>query len=274
MGKVYTVKEVSKKLKVSEGHIYDLIKKGKLEKVNDLGRVIRISSESIKNLSYKRIDDTRFRGYENKIELVETHLGVVRKVIENGWYILKDISMVIGINNTHTIKERASENNTKLLQRDEIKKLGIEAFNAGLTLITLEGLQEYSKKSKSQIDWVRFLKELRNKSEVKNIKEEIQQTFEEQITEQAKATENNQLQIFNNPEFGEIRWIKINGKDYAVGKDVAKCLGYSNPRDAIIRHCKGVVKHDGFKEGGQCIALIPEGDIYRLVANSKLPGAD
>lgn len=34
-------------------------------------------------------------------------------------------------------------------------------------------------------------------------------------------------------------------KSYFAGTDVAKALGYSNPRDAIARHCKGVVKHDG-----------------------------
>ena len=82
------------------------------------------------------------------------------------------------------------------------------------------------------------------------------------------------LRIFKDDRFGEIRWVKINKKDYAIGKDVAKCLGYVNPRDAIIRHCKGVVKHDSFKEGGQCVSLIPEGDIYRLITKSELPGAE
>jgi len=51
-------------------------------------------------------------------------------------------------------------------------------------------------------------------------------------------------------------------------------LGYSNPRDAISRHCKGVVKHDSFKEGGQTIALITEGDMYRLITHSKLESAE
>ena len=82
------------------------------------------------------------------------------------------------------------------------------------------------------------------------------------------------LRIFKDEQFGEIRWVKINNKDYAVGKDVAKSLGYANPRDAILRHCKGVVKHDSFKEGGQCVSLIPEGDIYRLASKSELPGAE
>lgn len=84
----------------------------------------------------------------------------------------------------------------------------------------------------------------------------------------------NEVQIFNNEEFGQVRIVEIEGKPYFVGKDVANALGYSNPRDAILRHCKGVVKHDNFKEGGQLIALITEGDMYRLITHSKLESAE
>lgn len=84
----------------------------------------------------------------------------------------------------------------------------------------------------------------------------------------------NELQIFQNEEFGQVRTVDIDGKMYFVGKDVANALGYSNPRDAISRHCKGVVKHDSFKEGGQEVALLPEGDIYRLIIKSQLSSAD
>ena len=51
----------------------------------------------------------------------------------------------------------------------------------------------------------------------------------------------NQMEIFNNPEFGSIRVIEENGKYLFCGSDVAGALGYSNPRDALRRHCKGVV---------------------------------
>lgn len=84
----------------------------------------------------------------------------------------------------------------------------------------------------------------------------------------------NELMIFKNEEFGQVRTVEIDGKPYFVGKDIAKSLGYSNPRDAISRHCKGVVKHDSFKEGGQNISLIPEGDMYRLITHSKLESAE
>ena len=77
-----------------------------------------------------------------------------------------------------------------------------------------------------------------------------------------------------NEIFGKVRFTVINEKQYAVGKDVAKALGYSNTNDAILRHCKGVVKHDGLKINGVKIALIPEPDIYRLIFGSKLPNAE
>lgn len=84
-----------------------------------------------------------------------------------------------------------------------------------------------------------------------------------------------ELQIFNNTEFGQVRTAEINGKPYFVASDIAAALGYSNPRDAVSRHCKGVVKHDTpTKSGKQSINFIPEGDIYRLIVRSNLPAAD
>ena len=50
----------------------------------------------------------------------------------------------------------------------------------------------------------------------------------------------NQMEIFKNPEFGSIRVIEENGKYLFCGTDVAAALGYSNSRDAIIRHCRYV----------------------------------
>lgn len=49
----------------------------------------------------------------------------------------------------------------------------------------------------------------------------------------------NELQIFNNNQFGEIRTIEDNGKVLFCAVDIARALGYSNPHDAIGRHCRG-----------------------------------
>lgn len=93
-----------------------------------------------------------------------------------------------------------------------------------------------------------------------------------------------ELKIFESTEFGEIRTVELDGKPYFAGTDVARALGYSNPRDAVARHCKGVVKHDGVSETTNQhgtttkqtiqMSFIPEGDVYRLIVSSKLPSAE
>lgn len=85
----------------------------------------------------------------------------------------------------------------------------------------------------------------------------------------------NNYEIFSNNEFGQIRTLEINGKPYFVANDVARALGYSTPKDAISRHCKGALKHRCLTDGGeQEMKIIPEGDVYRLIMKSKLPSAE
>lgn len=88
----------------------------------------------------------------------------------------------------------------------------------------------------------------------------------------------NQLQVFNNPKFGQVRTVTINNKTYFVAVDIAKALGYARPNDAINQHCRWAVKHriphPQSPEKLLEVNVIPEGDIYRLAAKSELPGAD
>lgn len=86
-----------------------------------------------------------------------------------------------------------------------------------------------------------------------------------------------ELQIFNNPEFGELRTIEEGDKIYFVASDVAKALGYKRPADAVSAHCRYTVKrsipHPQGK-GTLQMNVIPEGDVYRLAAHSELPSAE
>ena len=85
----------------------------------------------------------------------------------------------------------------------------------------------------------------------------------------------NELQIFNNPEFGEIRTINENGVVLFCGSDVARALGYSRPNEAVAAHCKGITKRHPPTDGGeQLLSFIPESDLYRLIFRSKLPSAE
>lgn len=83
------------------------------------------------------------------------------------------------------------------------------------------------------------------------------------------------LKVFENQEFGKIRTIEEDGKVLFCGSDVAKVLGYKNPSKALSDHCKGVTKrYTPTQSGTQEMNFISEGDVYRLIANSKLPSAE
>ena len=85
----------------------------------------------------------------------------------------------------------------------------------------------------------------------------------------------NELKIFENAEFGQVRTTEVNGQPYFVGNDVAEALGYSRPRKAISDHCKGALIRGIPTNGGvQKAVFIPESDIYRLIIKSKLPSAE
>lgn len=78
-----------------------------------------------------------------------------------------------------------------------------------------------------------------------------------------------QLQIFNHPMFGDVRFVEINNNPHAVGNDVAKALGYVRPHEAISNHCKGAVTYRILTNGGeQTVKVIPEADIYRLIVKA------
>lgn len=84
----------------------------------------------------------------------------------------------------------------------------------------------------------------------------------------------NELQVFRNEQFGEIRTISENGKPLFCGADVARALGYTNPNKAINDHCRAITKRSTPISGKmQEINFIPEGDVYRLITHSKLPDA-
>ena len=86
----------------------------------------------------------------------------------------------------------------------------------------------------------------------------------------------NELQVFNNPEFGQVRTLTIEEEPWFVGKDVAVALGYGNPRDALRKHIededKGV-SQIATPSGEQTMTIINESGLYALIFGSKLESA-
>lgn len=89
----------------------------------------------------------------------------------------------------------------------------------------------------------------------------------------------NELRVFSNAEFGDVRTVIIDGCIQFVGADIAKALGYGEPHKAVARHCKHGTKHPvgvvtGLKADGSSIVqmidmvVVPEGDMYRLIVKA------
>lgn len=93
-----------------------------------------------------------------------------------------------------------------------------------------------------------------------------------------KGATMNEVQIFKNNQFGEIRTIGEGDKIFFCGADVAKALGYTNSSKALTDHCRCITKryipHPQAPEKEIAMSFIPEGDVYRLITHSKLPTAE
>lgn len=86
----------------------------------------------------------------------------------------------------------------------------------------------------------------------------------------------NELQIFQNKEFGNVRVIEIDGKPWFVGKDVAEALGYQNTSKALIDHVddEDKLNNETLSSLGQRGGwMVNESGLYSLVLSSKLPSA-
>ena len=86
----------------------------------------------------------------------------------------------------------------------------------------------------------------------------------------------NNLQVFNNEEFGQIRTMVIDGEPWFVGKDVAEALGYERPTDTVRKRVddedRGISKMET-PSGKQEMTIINESGLYTLVLGSKLDSA-
>ena len=89
------------------------------------------------------------------------------------------------------------------------------------------------------------------------------------------------LEVFENEEFGPVRATTINNEPWFIGKDVAEILGYKNTSDALSKHVDEedkmqIAKYDlqNYKDiGTKGAVVINESGLYSLILSSKLPNA-
>lgn len=90
----------------------------------------------------------------------------------------------------------------------------------------------------------------------------------------------NDIQIFNNEQFGQVRVITKDGEPWFVGKDIAEVLGYLNTKDAIATHVyeedKKIIQRSEnatLEIPNRGLTIINESGLYSLILSSKLPQA-
>jgi len=88
----------------------------------------------------------------------------------------------------------------------------------------------------------------------------------------------NELHIFNNNELGELGILIIGSKPYFPAIECAKVLGYPNPHEAVLTHCRYLTKREVLHPQRQRetieINFIPEADLYKLIIRSTSHTAD
>lgn len=241
--KYYTAEEAAKKLKVSTGHIYELVKRGQIKKKEGMGRSIRIPSTELGKVSTER---NYFTYNTEKIELINTHLGKVRKLKSDDLFVCVDIIKAIGIKDSYAIVKAIDKKYTRLLNRNEAKELGIFVNQCGILVISYHGLKEYSKKSMSPINWDKFLKELKV-----NDYEQVEFKEEKELNQLTNMFEGHKVEIIT--ENGQVLF-----EIYSTGM----ALGYSRSDG------KSISDHGGQK-------LFPRKDrIDKIIENADIKPSD
>lgn len=177
--KYYTVSEVAKKYKVSKETIYKRIREGVINKAPNIGVVTRIPATELKKFQSQHINELVYD--KDKVEVVETSLGKIRKIKSTNEYVTRDIADAIGLVKARNLAEKANSNNSRCLGIDESKYYGFRACAKGTSVINYDGVIEYSKRSQLNIDWSKFLNELKPSNEY------VQEEFEELKADNSNA---------------------------------------------------------------------------------------
>ena len=178
------------------------------------------------------------------------------RVGEGGWYVAADICRVLGYTkatayaNKHTAQEDT---------RYEVVRAIDSTHCAKMLLVNERGLTSIIAASG-------------------NIEgDAIKAWLLSAVVEETALVAPNLPQVFNHPQFGNLRIVIIDNTAWFVGKDVATALGYAKPADAVRDHVPDKFKGVSVLEtpgGKQDVVAINEAGVYKLVMRSRLPEAE
>ena len=191
--------------------------------------------------------------------------GKVRVVDVDGdaWFVGKDVTKILGYKNSRdALRKHVSYTDKRIANCDTPggKQKMIVLNESGLYSLGLSSKMPNAKK---------FRRWVANEVLPKMYRSD---KTDADVVESAKSA----IQIFESPEFGKVRVVDIDGEPWFIANEVARALGYTNPSKATNDHCKhSEMWWDNDSLGRpQRFKIIPESDLYRLAAKSKLPGAD
>lgn len=222
------------------------------------------------------------RTYDSKI------FGTMRveNIDNEPWFCAVDICREIGLKKASIyVRRYVGASHIQKVQEGFHEVLMVDAFGAA-HLIEMGHLADEDKAmAQEEIEriWLQACKDFAAEHEQKKQEVETEQKYCERNKIDANAKINYEeaeqmqgMQVFKNPEFGEIRTEMVNNEVWFVGKDVAEALKYENARDALSKHVeaedKGVAKCDTLG-GKQNMTIINESGVYALIFGSKLESA-
>lgn len=217
----YTVKEVAKKLRVSRTTIYNLISKGEVERIGKIRGAIRIPDSELRKLMMSTASVIELSCNPEKVDILETHIGKIRKLKNQNWYMLRDLCKLVGISDSFTVSRRASQNVVRNMSLNEAQSYGIRATHTGVLVITFGGIEEYATKTRININWARFLEEIQiaNNPVIQEAMNFVEETKQE-----------NGLQIF---EGHEVEIIEVEGAKLFEVYSTGMALGYETVSKGI-----------------------------------------
>lgn len=200
-------------------------------------------------------------------------LGKLRvcKVKNTPWFVAADVAKMLDYSRVKNFLQHVQSIDQQIVTN---AKCDIGFLENKMVLISEQGLyQALDKMTGVRAQTATMLKKWVQLGILPSLKP--QEVKEEACKKENEVINMNDMQIFNNDDFGTLRTVEDDGKVLFVASDVAKMLGYANPNKAVGDHCKGVTKRYTLTNGGkQALNVITEGDVYRLVAHSKLPKAE
>lgn len=280
--KEYTLSETAKKLNISINKVRQYIKDEQLQQTGI--SPVRISSKSLKKFKAKNRELIPIDG---KTEVVNTHLGQVRWVVDKQGYLGADIAMILGICNCNNIFIATGRANVLRVADKDCISHGLIKNGKGYPVCTLEDISQYLPYCRSDINKALLLKEL--ESGAVKVKEDaiVRNSHEGKTGTDSidNATDNTEIQVLDERElFG--KQFKIYGtyeKPLFLAKDVAEMIGHSNTSkmvsdaelndsEKVIGICELTNSYTSSKaRKTQEVLFLTESGLYEVLMQSRKP---